>query len=337
VLSVRRAYRLVNMQFRMPEVVYLQQTVTKNRMLILRLGQNPAAFYLAKLEKGSRRPQKWALNIVAGILSGGSVDSFNLDWSKVRYQDTAFVRGRLIDEYAAATVNRILSALRGTLEQAWLLGQMSEEDYHRAARLSGVVRESLPAGRELSAAEIHSLFQNCTNDLCPIATRDAAILAVMYAGGLRRDEVTKLEMADYDETNRKLIVHGKRSKERTAYLADGAVAALGEWMKVRGIGLGPLFLAVNRGGHITYGKPVTPQAIYLLLKSRAKRAGVKSFSPHDLRRTFVSDLLEAGVDIVTVSKMAGHSRVEVTARYDRRPEQAKQRAAMLLKVPYGRI
>ena len=78
---------------------------------------------------------------------------------------------------------------------------------------------------------------------------------------------------------------------------------------------------------------MTPQAVYHLLKSRAERAGVSSFSLHNIRRTFVGNLLEAGVDIATVAKMAGHASVDTTARYDRRPEQAKQRAAELLQIP----
>lgn len=299
------------------------------------LDQNPAAVYLATLKKSSRRPQKCALDTVAGILSCGTVDCFNLAWSKLRYQHTALVRSRLMDGYAPATANRILCALRGTLEQAWLLGQMSAEDYQRAARLSPVIGETLPAGRELSADEISILLKDCINDSRSIGARDAAVIAVMYSGGLRREEVTKLELVDYDETNRKLLVHGKRSKERAVYLADGAVAALNAWMDIRGFEPGPVFLAVNKGGNLVEDKRMTTQAIYYLLKSRAKRAGVDNFSPHDIRRTFVSDLLEAGVDIATVARMAGHSSVDTTARYDRRPEQAKQRAAMLLKIPYG--
>jgi integrase len=79
---------------------------------------------------------------------------------------------------------------------------------------------------------------------------------------------------------------------------------------------------------------MTTQAIYNLLAKRAVRARVKDFSPHDLRRTFVSDLLDAGADIATVAKMAGHANIQTTARYDRRPEEAKQKAAELLRVPY---
>jgi site-specific recombinase XerD len=157
----------------------------------------------------------------------------------------------------------------------------------------------------------------------------------MYSGGLRREEITKLDITDYAERGGKLIVRGKRSKERTAYLAEGAIAALADWMSVRGAEVvGPLFLAVTKSGKIMYSRRLTPQAIYVLLMRRAKRAGVESFSPHDLRRTFVSDLLDAGVDLATVAKMAGHSNVQTTARYDRRPEKRKQDAANLLKIPY---
>jgi len=72
-----------------------------------------------------------------------------------------------------------------------------------------------------------------------------------------------------------------------------------------------------------------------LLKIRAQKAGVKPFTPHDLRRTFVSRLLDLGVDIAIVAKMAGHSNIQTTARYDRRPEEAKRRAANLLQIPYA--
>jgi integrase len=158
----------------------------------------------------------------------------------------------------------------------------------------------------------------------------------MIGAGLRREEVTTLNFEDYDSENAKLIVRGKRSKQRTAYLGDGPLAALNDWLEIRGTDPGPLFLAVSKAGNLRHGRRLAPQAIYHLLRSRATRAGVKSFTPHDLRRTIVSKLLNAGVDIAIVAKMAGHSNIQTTARYDRRPEEAKQRAARLLQIPYTR-
>jgi integrase len=79
---------------------------------------------------------------------------------------------------------------------------------------------------------------------------------------------------------------------------------------------------------------LTSQAIYNILKIRAKDAGIPDLGPRDLRRTFVDDLLDGGADISTVHKMAGQANPATTSRYDRRGERAKQKAAQLLHVPY---
>ena len=79
---------------------------------------------------------------------------------------------------------------------------------------------------------------------------------------------------------------------------------------------------------------MTDQAVYAILRSRAKRAKVKTFSPRDLRRSCVSDLLDAGVDISVVQRFVGHANVMTTARYDRRGEHAQKRAAKSLHVPF---
>jgi site-specific recombinase XerD len=176
----------------------------------------------------------------------------------------------------------------------------------------------------------------CEKDQTPAGARDAAIISLMYAGGLRREEVITLTTGDYTPESGKLVIHGKGSKERTAYLTNGALYAMQDWLNIRGVDPGALFYAINKGGRIITDKTMTPQAVYNLLNKRAAAAGVEAFSPHDLRRTFVSDLLDAGADIATVAKMAGHSSVNTTARYDRRPEEAKKKAAELLHVPYTR-
>ena len=107
--------------------------------------------------------------------------------------------------------------------------------------------------------------------------------------------------------------------------------ALSDWLTIRGSRPEPLFWGIgnrNKGGRLT------TQAIYTMLRRRAKEAGLDSLSPHDFRRTFVGDLLDRGADIATVQKLAGHASVVTIARYDRRSEEAKLKAAELLHAPY---
>jgi integrase len=113
------------------------------------------------------------------------------------------------------------------------------------------------------------------------------------------------------------------------YLPQGALSYLSKWLAVRGRQPGALLCPIRKGGEIEY-RNMTAQAVLLIVQKRAKDAGVESFSPHDFRRTFCSDLLDAGVDIVTVQKLAGHASPVTTAKYDRRGEETKRKAVQNL-------
>ncbi len=301
------------------------------------LDQNPAAVYLAGLNsKAGRRTMRQVLDLIARTLSNGQLDAFNFPWGQLRYQHTQAVRTWLVETYKPATANKALCALRGVLKQAWMLGHMTAEDYHKAREVKSVRGQTVPAGRELSREEIGALLSVCENDPSPAGVRDAALLALLYGAGLRRAEVVELDLDDYDPQAGQIVIKGKGRKERMAYLIDSLSRAMKDWLEVRGLEPGPLFLPIRKDGDLE-SRRMTTQAVYNLLRKRAAQAGVRDFSPHDLRRTFVSDLLEAGADIAIVAKMAGHANVQTTARYDRRPEEAKRRAANLLNVPYRGI
>ena len=309
--------------------------------------RNPALVYLASIGANSYRPMAQSLNAIATIL--GLVPVHNDDgkrrkeitymlvpWGALRYEHTQAIRTQLAERYSATTANRHLSALRGVLKDAWRLGYCSAEDYQRAIDLKPIKGEKVnqaESGRHLASGEIKGLIEIC-NDGTKAGWRDGAIIAVGYGCGLRRSEIADLELADYDQDNSSLKVRsGKGNKERIAYLPGGAVAALVGWLAVRGDAPGPLFYSIRRGDHVE-SKGLTDQAIYNILASRGAAAGVKAFTPHDLRRTFAGDLLDAGEDISTVQKMMGHSNVNTTAGYDRRDAKAKKKAASKLHVPY---
>lgn len=305
--------------------------------------QHPVLVYLASLAPGSRRTMKAALDAMAVLLTSGRCDALSLDWGEVRFQHGAALRAVLSEKYAPATANKMLAAWRGTLKAAWRLGILNSEDYGRAADLGSVRGETLPKGRALAGGELRALLTHCAKDIYkdatprPAGVRDAAILCVLYGGGLRRSEIISLDVADYDPQSGAITVRrGKGSKARITYLPVGGQTRVARWLELRtqkGSPLdGPLFHPIHRSGKIFEGR-MTDQAILALLQRRALGAGIRAFSPHDLRRTFISDLLDAGADIATVQKLAGHSNVQTTARYDRRGEVAKQRAASLLHIP----
>lgn len=301
-----------------------------------RADNHPAPVYIMSLAPGSRRTMKEALDTIAGILTSGRDDAVSLNWAGLRYQHTAAIREELAAKYAPATANKMLSALRGVLKESWRLGLMTAEDYQRAADLKAVKGEKLPRGRALSHGEVRALFEVCGKDTSAAGARDAALLAVLYGAGVRRSEAAALKLEDFGQETGAIVIHaGKGRKDRMVYATNGSREALLAWLELRGDAPGALFCPVNKGGKIA-ARPMTDQSIFYVLRKRGEEAGVKSFSPHDMRRTFIGELLDAGADISTVQQLAGHANVTTTQRYDRRGEATKRKAAELLHVPYTR-
>ena len=295
--------------------------------------RNPALVYLASLAPTGRRAILGRLQQVAKLLGHG--DEATVPWHLIRYQHVVALRTRLQElGQAPATINLALSALRGVARAAFNLELISADDYQRLRDVRFVRGERLPAGRHVSQGELAAVLDACARDDGPGGVRDAAMIALMYAaGGVRRAEVAALNREDCDLTTGEIRVLGKGDKQRLVYVDNGAAEALRDWVAVRGDAPGPLFVPVNRGGVLQWRR-LTDQAVYNMLGKRAAQGVVTTVSPHDLRRSFVSDLLDAGADISTVAKLAGHASVQTTARYDRRGEEAKKRAAGLLHVPY---
>jgi site-specific recombinase XerD len=301
------------------------------------MDRHPVTVYLGRLATHSRRTMRYALDSIASELTRDRCDAMSLDWSRVRYQHTAAVRAVLAEKLAPASVNLFLSALRGVLKECWRLQYVTAEDYQRAADLPSVRGTTLPRGRALVMGELRQLFDHMSDDPRPAGARDAAMLAVLYGAGLRRSELVALDLADYNpETSEVRVRRGKGRKARVCYAPAGCVLALDGWVQVRGIDPGPLFCPINKKDRITIRR-LTDQAVMYVLEQRGRKTKTKHFSPHDLRRTFIGDLLDAGADIATVQQLAGHASVVTTARYDRRGEATRKKAAELLFVPFNKV
>lgn len=294
---------------------------------------HPAAVYLSSLSQGSRRSMLSSLNAIASLLTEGECDAFSLDWSKLRYHHTAAVRTALKQRLAPATTNKMLVALRRVLKEAYRLDLIDASDYHKAVDIANVKGTGQLRGRALTTDEIESLIDCCYQQGNAISLRDAAVIAILRCGGIRRQEIVQLKLDDLDIITGELTIRrGKGGKFRLVYLTRDAISMVEDWLEVRGELPGPLICPVNKGGRVILRHFASNgDGIYKLVKARATMAGVKHFSPHDFRRTFCSDLLAEGEDVFTVQELAGHASPATTAKYDRRGEGRKRRAVKRLK------
>lgn len=297
---------------------------------------NPVAAYLQSLPSAhSRRAMRNALRRVVRLIVDDPDDAPEpeaIPWHALRYEHVQSIRARLANEHAPATANQSLTALKQVLRFARRLGLMDADSYAAATDVDGVKGERAPAGRHIHEGEIRALME-ATGDGIQ-GTRNAAILAVLYACGLRRGELVALDL-DHWAPGDGLRVMGKGNKERLIPTAAGVDHALAAWVADRGSWPGPLFVRLWRGGKLEQGESgrLSDAAVRYIVKRLERAAGVKPLATHDFRRAFVSHLLEHGADIATVQKLAGHADVSTTARYDRRGEAAKRRAVNRLHVP----
>jgi integrase/recombinase XerC len=149
----------------------------------------------------------------------------------------------------------------------------------------------------------------------PLGVRDRAWLELLYASGIRVSELVGIDLDDIDVRQRLLKVRGKGSKERIVPFGRQAEAAIGAWMKVRLSLLTPdsdeeALLLNNRGGRITARSIRRGLARYV--RGAALAAGV---SPHTLRHSFATHLLNAGADLRSIQELLGHVSLSTTQKY----------------------
>jgi site-specific recombinase XerD len=310
----------------MPKLITLKE-------LPARADLNPVNSYLASLSPGSRRSVINALKQIANYLYQGECgDIREFPWHEMTFQYVSAVQSFLASNYKPTVARKMMSHLRQTLKHCKRLELMDANDYLKAIDLDPVKGECLPTGRYIKREEIQVLRQICEEDTSAFGIRDLAILWVLRAG-LRRSEVSKLALSDFSPAENSLhIRHAKGNKERIIYLPEEAIASIEKWVAIRGSQPGFLFHPVSPAQRVLCDRQLNDQSLRAMLLKRGKQAGLESFAPHDFRRTAISDLLEAGVDIGTIQKISGHADTKTVLKYDRRLEEAKKRAAVHLSI-----
>ncbi len=170
--------------------------------------------------------------------------------------------------------------------------------------------------------ELNTMLDNCMAQDGPIAMRDGSLIALVYGAGLRRHEAIGIQLSDYSQEKANIRVVGKGNKERINALNDRVIDIIECWLDERGRHPGPLFNRIRRGGNIT-DQPISSQTVYEIIVRRYKESGLERLTPHDLRRTYATNLLESGTDIFIVQELMGHSHLNTTKTYDKRGDEEK--------------
>lgn len=275
----------------------------------------------------SQRTMTSALGAVAryaqGLPAKTTVDIYGFPWEVTA--DPEFLDGiqRCIESHvAASTAEKYMSATRSLLRHLAVFGLVPHElaaqsidcTRHRSKRRGD------PPALSIDQHGLQQLLRHCRQDSQPVTgARDLALIALTASTGARRHEVVALDATDIDRrTMTVTFPTTKGGGARRAVLHENAARHLDDWLSLRGTGRGPLFPALVKGGHML-DRHLSAHQFWKLLRHRAELLGFDPPpAPHDLRRWFVTSLLDAGVDVFTTMRAVGHRSPATTARYDRR-------------------
>ena len=210
-------------------------------------------------------------------------------------------------QYAKTTIARRLASLRTFFRFCSREG-LAPNNPAKALRTPRTGRK-LP--HFLTAAQVETLLETPPANK-PMGLRDRAILETIYSAGLRVAEVVGVNIDDWDRDANVLRVRGKGRKERISPLGSYAVKALNRWMQVRKphpSTPAPMFL--NK-----FGRRLTTRSVGRLLLGHLKRANLSTLTtPHTLRHSFATHLLDGGADLRSVQELLGHKSLTTTQIY----------------------
>ncbi len=210
------------------------------------------------------------------------------------------------------TVARKVASVRSFFQFCCRRGRLS----WNPAALVATPKLPKPLPRHLTVDQAFQLLATPQGD-DPLVIRDRAILELFYGSGIRLGELTGLTVDDLDLEQRLVKVMGKGNKERIVPIGRPAAEALAAYLAVRDVlrrGKGgahraPLFLN-HRGGRLT------PRGVERILEKYLRRSGMgKAITPHGLRHSFATHLLQAGADLRVIQELLGHARLTTTQRY----------------------
>lgn len=256
-------------------------------------------------------------------------DFRHADWSQLsRANIQRFIHSKLND-IQFNTANNYITILQGFALECLNLQIISFDSYTQIRALKKFRGIPPEAGRALKLNEINKVKNTLSRSTKRIDTRNFAIFSLALGAGLRRAEISRLNIEDLD--GNRLIVKGKGNKARTVYLSKFSLGAVKSWLNQFSRKKGALFTQVDRGDFIS-SERLGIRGIHHVINKIRNDSKLKHFTAHDLRRTFATTLLSLNNDIFTVQNLLGHSDPRTTQTYDKRGE--KQKISAVNSLPF---
>ena len=212
-------------------------------------------------------------------------------------------------KYEPATISRRLASLRSFFKFC----QREELVEKNPAAPLRNPRQHRRLPHFLSTKEVNQLLV-APPEATPMGIRDRAILETMYSTGVRVGELVALSDEDVDESQQIIHILGKGKKERIAPLGSFCLRALAEWLEVRNVNVpegAPVPLFTNK-----FGTRLTTRSVARMLEKYIAQTGLDDrTSPHTLRHSFATHLLDNGADIRSVQELLGHANLQTTQIY----------------------
>lgn len=286
---------------------------------------NPVDIYLGRLAKSGRRSMSSQLKQIAKFMKWERHLNECLFYC-LSFSDLESIKRHCIAEgKAARTINHLIQGLRAIAKIANHLDLISDKQLKPFLTISLLNTQPSERGKALDGNDVIKLISAMKTDNSSKGKRDLALLSVLLSSGLRRSEIVKLKVQDIDfESKSVIVVKGKGNKKRVQFLPDWSFEILIEWLNCKPDKSNFAFTSTHK---TQIAKPLSTATIYQIVTHNTKNTLGFKCSPHDLRRTFVTELLNQNVDIATVSKMAGHANISTTQIYDKRGDEALIRAA----------
>ena len=228
------------------------------------------------------------------------------DLNKINEQDVKeYIKYLNLKKEKATTIRRKISSLKSFYKFLYKNNYMNKKDYPLNKIAIPKIEKRLP--KFIYYNDLLEIINESSNDKDSL--RDRLIIEMLYATGVRVSELVNIKISDIDFNNRRIIVSGKGNKERVVYYGEYAEEVLNEYLSVhfrRGE-----FLFVNSKGY-----KLTDRGVRYIIDKIMNKLSIKvHVTPHVLRHTFATDMLNNGCDIKVVQELLGHSSLRATEIY----------------------